>query len=345
MVQFKKTLVAPRKGSSTDPDGDPAYNGTSVLQVIDSTNFVVNTGINTNPHLYNRGGVVRRPLKVIIDDPLPYAGIALTYSSDSVSGVGTGGFVDVVVGQGSSIISFRITNTGSGYGNDEILTLPIGGPTGIPTDPTKTYKEFQLTLDPCFYDEFTGWSMGEFETVDNVEKYIDGTRVTFPLSVEGDLVSILSSKGSKINIEDVLIVFVNDILQKPGSGYTFPGGSNITFTEPLKKGDTVKISFYKGGSNDVILKEILETVSHKNKNVITDGRVSEPKALFMGFGDSALEFELRVRIFDIKKRYDVVSELNFKIDEEFQKNKIIIPFPQRDIHIKDWSPESKEKSK
>ena len=93
------------------------------------------------------------------------------------------------------------------------------------------------------------------------------------------------------------------------------------------------------------VKDILEAVSHENKSVITDGRVSPPKALFMGFGDSALEFELRVRIFDIKKRYDVVSELNFKIDEEFQKNRIIIPFPQRDIHIKDWSPESKEKSK
>ena len=65
----------------------------------------------------------------------------------------------------------------------------------------------------------------------------------------------------------------------------------------------------------------------------------------MGFGDSALEFELRVRIFDIKRRYDVVSELNFTINEEFQKQGIIIPFPQRDIHIKDWSPESKEKPK
>ncbi|MBM23552.1 MAG: hypothetical protein CMD78_04705 [Gammaproteobacteria bacterium] len=99
------------------------------------------------------------------------------------------------------------------------------------------------------------------------------------------------------------------------------------------------------GSDINKVKQILEAVSKKNKNVITDGRVSEPKALFMGFGDSALEFELRVRIFDIKKRYDVVSELNFKIDEEFQKNQIIIPFPQRDIHIKDWSPESKEKAK
>ena len=99
------------------------------------------------------------------------------------------------------------------------------------------------------------------------------------------------------------------------------------------------------GSDINKVKQILEAVSHENKSVITDGRVSPPKALFMGFGDSALEFELRVRIFDIKKRYDVVSELNFKIDEEFQKNRIIIPFPQRDIHIKDWSPESKEKSK
>lgn len=99
------------------------------------------------------------------------------------------------------------------------------------------------------------------------------------------------------------------------------------------------------GSDINKVKDILETVSHENKSVITDGRVSPPKALFMGFGESALEFELRVRIFDIKKRYDVVSELNFKIDEEFQKNRIIIPFPQRDIHIKDWSPESKEKSK
>jgi small-conductance mechanosensitive channel len=65
----------------------------------------------------------------------------------------------------------------------------------------------------------------------------------------------------------------------------------------------------------------------------------------MGFGDSALEFELRLRIVDIRRRYDVTSELNFKINEAFKKAGIVIPFPQRDLHIKDWSPESKKKSK
>jgi len=52
---------------------------------------------------------------------------------------------------------------------------------------------------------------------------------------------------------------------------------------------------------------ILEDIASTNSQVITDGRASPPKALFMGFGDSSLEFELRVRILDIKKRYDVLS--------------------------------------
>ena len=60
----------------------------------------------------------------------------------------------------------------------------------------------------------------------------------------------------------------------------------------------------------------------------------------MGFGDSSLDFQLRVRIIDIKKRYDVLSDLNFEINKIFSKEGIIIPFPQRDIHIKD---ESKKK--
>jgi len=232
-----------------------------VLQVIDTTSFSVNTGISTRTNLYNRGGVVTRPLKVIVDSPLSYSGIALTVSDVNNAGVGTGGIIDVVVGQGSSVISFTISNTGSGYGNGQILTVPIGGTTGIPTDPTKPFREFQLTLDPCFYDEFTGWSVGELETVDNVEKFITGTRKDFPLELNGETLTIRGRKGSKIIEQDLLLVFVNDVPQVPGEGYTFPGGSNITFTEAPKEGDSIQIIFYKGtGSQDVVERRVLETV-------------------------------------------------------------------------------------
>ena len=86
---------------------------------------------------------------------------------------------------------------------------------------------------------------------------------------------------------------------------------------------------------------ILEDIASTNSQVITDGRASPPKALFMGFGDSSLEFELRVRILDIKKRYDVLSELNLGVNDAFIKEDIEIPFPQRDIHIRDWSEKNK----
>jgi hypothetical protein len=72
------------------------------------------------------------PPYVIFDDPLSYSNLPLIYSSVPL-GVGTQATVNVVVGQGSSVIDFEIINTGYGYIEDQILTVPIGGPTGIPT--------------------------------------------------------------------------------------------------------------------------------------------------------------------------------------------------------------------
>jgi small-conductance mechanosensitive channel/uncharacterized protein YndB with AHSA1/START domain len=87
------------------------------------------------------------------------------------------------------------------------------------------------------------------------------------------------------------------------------------------------------GSNVEQVRDILETVSRDHPEVITDGRAPAPRALFMGFGDSSLDFELRVRIQRIERRFSVVSDLNFAIDAAFRDAGIKIPFPQRDLHI------------
>ena len=88
------------------------------------------------------------------------------------------------------------------------------------------------------------------------------------------------------------------------------------------------------GSDIKLVKEILEDAAGNHAEVITDGRAAGPKALFMGFGDSSLDFELRVRILRIPKRFDVTSDINFEIDKRFRESGIEIPFPQRDLHIK-----------
>ena len=43
----------------------------------------------------------------------------------------------------------------------------------------------------------------------------------------------------------------------------------------------------------------------------------------------------KVFLRDIDNRIRVVSELNFAIDKAFREEGIEIPFPQRDLHIKD----------
>ena len=252
-------IIAPRAVNNSASKTDPAYGQVIVNNVLDDYKFQVPTGISTRSHFYARGGKIEKPMKVLFDDPLSYTNIPLQYSSTSAVGIGSSATIDIQVGQGSSVIDFEIRNTGYGYGNGQILTVPIGGLTGIPT--TSGFKEFNLTIDKTYYDKFTGWTLGELETLDNVEKYIDGTRVDFPLSLAGDVVSILAAKGSKIVLQDVLVVTVNDILQVPGDGYQFEGGSVLTFTEAPKIEDTIKIAFYKGsGSGDVIAKAVLETV-------------------------------------------------------------------------------------
>lgn len=62
-----------------------------------------------------------------------------------------------------------------------------------------------------------------------------------------------------------------------------------------------------------------------------------PGVWFMGFGDSALNFRLRAFVEDAENRLDITSELHYAIEKALRDNDISIPFPQRDIHIRDIS--------
>jgi hypothetical protein len=240
-----------------------ATSSTDTLSIQFIGTAIVNNGHIVGVSITNPGTgyTSSNPPYVIIDDPLSYSDLPLIYSADSLSGLGSQATIDVVVGQGSSVIDFEIKNLGYGYGQGEILTVSVGGTVGIPTDPTKTFKEFQISIQKTITDKFTGWSIGELQVLDTPENLFDGSRTIFPLLVAGSLISLRSAIGSNINIQDNLLVFLNDVLQVPGIGFEFAGGSVITFTEPPRIGDTCKIIFYKGtGSVDVIERNILETI-------------------------------------------------------------------------------------
>jgi len=60
----------------------------------------------------------------------------------------------------------------------------------------------------------------------------------------------------------------------------------------------------------------------------------EPQVLFLSFGESSLDFELRVWVPRAEERLTVKSELHQEIDRSFREAKIEIAFPQRDLHLR-----------
>ena len=88
------------------------------------------------------------------------------------------------------------------------------------------------------------------------------------------------------------------------------------------------------GSDTEKVRYILMQVAEENELVVKDGSSPRPAVLFRGFGDSSLDFELRVHLYDVDRRLSTISDINFAIDKAFREEGIEIPFPQRDVHVK-----------
>jgi potassium efflux system protein len=85
------------------------------------------------------------------------------------------------------------------------------------------------------------------------------------------------------------------------------------------------------GSDVEQVLEILQKCGQEHPAVLDEPK---PLTLFLGFGASSLDFELRVFIADMSERVGVRSELNCSINAAFAEAGIEIPFPQNDLHVR-----------
>lgn len=85
-------------------------------------------------------------------------------------------------------------------------------------------------------------------------------------------------------------------------------------------------------SSDVDLVErLLQDISESEGNVLAD---PAPSVLFKGFGDSTLDFVLRVYIPNLGCYFTVINDLHSTIYKRFKQEGIEIAFPQRDLHLR-----------
>ena len=90
------------------------------------------------------------------------------------------------------------------------------------------------------------------------------------------------------------------------------------------------------GSDTAKVKEILLTIGKAHPLVVQNNPYwPNPIVLFLAFGASSLDFELRVIVRNISEKMQVISDINFAIDQAFRDNGIEIPFPQQDVYLKE----------
>ena len=194
---------------------------------------------------------------IFVSDPsydnLPIIGVSRE-GIGSTTETGIGLLMDVIVGGSSTsgigstyfeVKEFKFSRPGYGFKRGDVFK-----PVGIVTDSTLSspLSDFTITVVDTYSDNFAAWEFGELDYIDSIKNLQDGNRLRFPLNYNGELLSFETQPGSPIeqNVNNVLIIFINGVIQEPVKNYIFGGGTSFVFTKAPLPEDEVEIYFYKG---------------------------------------------------------------------------------------------------
>lgn len=166
-----------------------------------------------------------------------------------------------------------------------------------------------------------------------VANFISGLIILFERPVRvGDTVTIgdLDGTVSRIQIRATSITdWDNKEIIVPNKQLITEKVVNWTLTESITR-LVLKVGIAYGSDTDKAQEVMMEAVKANPLSLA----VPPPSVLFLGFGDSSLDFEIRVFVALPAHRLRLLHELHTAIYQGLAANKIEIPFPQRDLHLK-----------
>jgi len=163
--------------------------------------------------------------------------------------------------------------------------------------------------------------------------FVSGLIILFerPIRV-GDTVTVADVSGTvtKIHIRATWIMgFDRKELVVPNKEFVTGRLINWSLSDPILRID-VPVGIAYGSDTDKAI-EVLRHVAAETEHVLED---PPPQVLFLGFGDSALNFEVRVFSPDVAHLFPIRHQLHLGIDAAFRREGIEIAFPQRDVHLR-----------
>ena len=165
-----------------------------------------------------------------------------------------------------------------------------------------------------------------------VNNFISGLILLFERPVKiGDRIDLGGERAvvRKIGLRSTVIETYNQAeIIVPNSQLISEKVTNLTLTNTTTR-IVLSIGAAYGEDMDHVL-AILREEAEKHSQVL---KHPEPSPIFVGFGDSSLDFQLRVWLANFDQSFVVKSELGVSIYKRFELEGITIPFPQRDLHI------------
>ena len=140
--------------------------------------------------------------------------------------------------------------------------------------------------------------------------------------VEGDVVHIGGRSTTVVTNDNISIIVPNSRFITENVVNWSHNDRKVRFKIP------VSVAY---GSDVQLVQRLLLAVGAANADVLEN---PAPGVRLMEFGDNGLGFELRVWSTTlIHRRGILTSAINFAIYKSFAEHGIVIPYPQRDVHL------------
>jgi hypothetical protein len=285
---------------------DPAYNTDLDISATTTDTITINvgeaqggkfTGGRLKFDITNPGTGYTSPT-VNVSTPsygnLPIEGVFRT-GIGSTTQTGQGLLVDIKAGAAKTTgigteffiaENFSLQSRGFGFKVGDQFK-PVGIVTGaFPSNPYRVpsnnpgyagtaYEDVIFEVLQVFDDSFSSWNFGQVDYIDSIRSLQNGVRTRFPLALNGSLLSFQKNTDDEqsilVDLDSVLLIFVNGVIQQPKKDYFFEGGTsfNFNFTSAPQPNDDIKIYFFRGQRGvDSVLVQVDEVVKPGDKLIL-----------------------------------------------------------------------------
>jgi small-conductance mechanosensitive channel len=262
--------------------------------------------------------------------------------------VGLGAIVAFAVAMTLGVVAARILR----FVLDEAVFPRMSLPRGVPAAISATVRYLVVTAGFVMAFLAAGLEMSQFTFLvgafgvgigfglqNVVNNFVSGLILLYERPIQvGDVLQVgtLQGRVRRIGIRSsTLATFDGAEVIVPNATLIATDVVNWTLSDRVRRVDiAVGVSY---GSDPRAALAILDKVARAHAEVLAS---PEPAALFVGFGDSALLFELRFWTPEYDAYVRVGSEVRTAVLAAFKEAGIEIPFPQRDLHLKSGVPDA-----